>query len=189
MAGDEVELRDEVVWLNGAEQPRVAVEEGYEFWNRDPHLGYWRRERGRRYLEELDGRRAIVHRHNSARAYPASRMPEHPVFGRFGQALLLPGTSRTSSYLCVAGEGARASLYSASHGAGSTIDRFAADSLSGLDPEGRRTLRFRYSAAAPVEVRQLDDRGVDDTLDVLARHDVVRPVARLRPWVRSLSPM
>ena len=134
------------------------------------------------YEEELDGRRAIVHRHNSARAYPASRMREHPVFGRFGQALLLPGTSRTSSYLCVAGEGARASLYSASHGAGSTIDRFAADSLSGLDPEGRRTLRFRYSADAPVGVRQLDDRGVDDTLDVLARHDVVRPVARLRPF-------
>ena len=109
-------------------------------------------------------------------------MRDHPVFGRTGQALLLPGTSRTSSYLCVAGEGARASLYSASHGAGSTIDRFAGQALSGLDPEGRRTLRFRYSGNGPVEVRQLDDRGVDDTLDTLARHDVVRPVARLRPF-------
>jgi RNA-splicing ligase RtcB len=34
----------------------------------------------------------------------------------------------------------------------------------------------------PTEVPQLDDRGVDDVLEVLMSHGVVRPVARLRPF-------
>ena len=95
---------------------------------------------------------------------------------------MLPGTNRTSSYLCVAGEGAVSSVYSASHGAGSAIKQFVADGLSGLDPEGRKTLRFDYSRGEPTDVEQLDDRGVDETLGILRRHDILRPVARLRPF-------
>jgi tRNA-splicing ligase RtcB len=134
------------------------------------------------YEEEVDGENAVVHRHNSARAFPASRMAHHPLFGRIGQPLLLPGTNRTSSYLCVAGEGARESLYSASHGAGSTIKHFVAQGLSGRDPRRRMTLRFDYSNGGPVQIEQLDDRGIDDTLAVLRDHDILRPVARLRPF-------
>jgi tRNA-splicing ligase RtcB (3'-phosphate/5'-hydroxy nucleic acid ligase) len=134
------------------------------------------------YEEQVAGGTAVVHRHNAARAYPASRMRGHPLFGRIGQPLLLPGTSRTSSYLCVAAEGASASLYSASHGAGSNIKDFAAHGLSGPDPHGRVTLRFSYSGNGPAAVPQLDDRGVDETLRILAAHDVLRPIARLRPF-------
>ena len=54
------------------------------------------------YLEEVDGRRAVVHRHNSCRAYPAERMRAGTTFADTGQAVLLPGTNRTSSYLAVA---------------------------------------------------------------------------------------
>lgn len=60
IAFDVVEIRGEELWLNGALQPRVVVEERYEFWNRDDHLGYWRPESGRRFIEELDGRRHEV---------------------------------------------------------------------------------------------------------------------------------
>jgi tRNA-splicing ligase RtcB len=134
------------------------------------------------YEEEIDGDVAVVHRHNAARAYPASRMADHPLFGRIGQPLLLPGTNRTSSYLCVAGEGAHRSVYSVSHGAGSNIKQFAARGLSGRDPRGRSTLRFRYSQPSPTVVEHLDDRGVDETLEILQAHDIARPVARLRPF-------
>jgi hypothetical protein len=134
------------------------------------------------YEEELDGETAVVHRHNAARAYPASRMAHHPVYGRIGQPVLLPGTNRTSSYLCVAGEGARKSLYSASHGAGTTVKNFLVSGLSGRDPGGRVTLRFGYSHQGPTAVEQLDDRGVGDTLSILRDEDVLRPVARLRPF-------
>jgi tRNA-splicing ligase RtcB len=133
------------------------------------------------YEEQIGDERAIVHRHNAARAYPASRMAHHPVFGQIGQPLLLPGTSRTASYLCVAGEGAHKSLYSASHGAGTTVGQFAQSGQSGNDPRGQTTLRFSYSQDEPIAIPQLDDRGVDATLQILRDEDVLRPVARLRP--------
>jgi tRNA-splicing ligase RtcB len=134
------------------------------------------------YEEEIEGERAIVHRHNAARAYPASRMTHHPVFAKIGQPVLVPGTSRTSSFLCVAGEGAHKSLYSASHGAGTTVKQFAEAGLSGRDPHGRSTLRFNYSNGGPTEVEHLDNRGVDEALNILRDEDIVRPVARLRPF-------
>jgi tRNA-splicing ligase RtcB (3'-phosphate/5'-hydroxy nucleic acid ligase) len=133
------------------------------------------------YEEEVDGASAIVHRHNSCRAYPASRMNPNTVFGEVGQATLLPGTSRTSSYLCVADDGASESLYSACHGAGSIISDFADSGRSQLDPRGRTTVRFGYSDEAPSEVPQLDDRGVDEALAILTKNGLSRPVARLRP--------
>ncbi len=133
------------------------------------------------YEEDLDGERAILHRHNSCQAYPASRMAGHPVFGLTGQAILLPGTNRTSSYLCAAAEGAGASLWSACHGAGTMIDDFAARGLSGLDPDHRTTLRYNYRGSEPELVPQLDDRGVDEALGILQGHGIARPVARVRP--------
>ena len=74
---------------------------------------------------------------------------DHPIFGRIGQPLLLPGTNRTSSYLCVAGEGAESSLYSASHGAGSNVKDFAERGLSergsaGQDDAAVPVLRERH---------------------------------------------
>jgi RNA-splicing ligase RtcB len=134
------------------------------------------------YEEEVEGELALVHRHNAARAYPAARMAGHPLFSQTGQPLLLPGTNRTSSYLCVAAERASTSIYSAAHGAGTNVKRFAQQGLSQPDRRGRTTLRFDYSRATPTTVPQLDDRGVDDVLEVLSTNGVVRPVARLRPF-------
>jgi RNA-splicing ligase RtcB len=134
------------------------------------------------YEEELDGEQAIVHRHNAARAFPASKMADHPVFGKTGQPLLVPGTDRTSAYLCVAAEGAHRSLYSVSHGTGSNVESFAERGLSGPDPERRVSLSFDYKGSGPRDVEHLDDRGIDDALSVLTANDIVRPVARLRPF-------
>jgi RNA-splicing ligase RtcB len=133
------------------------------------------------YEEQVGDRPAIVHRHNSCRAYPASRMRPGTAFGSVGQAVLLPGTHRTSSYLCVAGDHPERSLYSACHGAGTVVDKFAADGESGSDRDGHTTLRYRYSGDAPARVPQLDDRGVDAALRILVTHGLVRPVARMRP--------
>jgi len=54
--------------------------------------------------------------------------------------------------------------------------------LSAQDPHARSTLRFRYSGEEPAEVAHLDDRGVDEALGILRSEDVIRPVARLRPF-------
>jgi tRNA-splicing ligase RtcB len=134
------------------------------------------------YEEEVGGRRAFVHRHNACRAYPAAQLRDHPVFASTGQPLLLPGTNRTSSYLCVPEETAHRSLYTACHGTGSIISAFERSGRSGPDPRGRTTARYRYDGAAPAEVPHLDDRGIDEALGILTGHGLVRPVARMRPF-------
>ena len=134
------------------------------------------------YEEEVRGTRAFVHRHNACRAYPAAQMTDHPFFARTGQPLLLPGTNRTSSYLCVPEDTAQRSLYTACHGTGSVISAFERSGRSGPDPLGRMTARYRYDGAAPAEVPHLDDRGVNEALGILTGHGLVRPVARMRPF-------
>jgi RNA-splicing ligase RtcB len=134
------------------------------------------------YEEQVGDHRAVVHRHNSCRAYPASRMAPGTTFAQTGQAVLLPGTHRTSSYLAVAGERSADSLHSACHGAGTVIEQFERSGVSALDPLGRSTLRFRYSDKAPTRTAHLDDNGVNAAMSVLTAHRIVRPVARLRPF-------
>ena len=134
------------------------------------------------YEETIDGRPAFVHRHNAARAWTPELMSGHPAFSETGQPLLVPGTNRTSSFLCVPGTGAHRSLYTACHGTGSIISSFVHKGLSGPDPRNHHTLRYGYSDAAPREVPQLDDRGVDAALGILTGNGLVRPVARLRPF-------
>jgi len=134
------------------------------------------------YEEEVGGTPAYVHRHNSCRAYPATVLAGHPAFAETGQPLLLPGTNRTSSYLCVPADGASRSLYTACHGTGSIISDFQRTGRSGPDPQGHATARYRYDGSSPVDVPHLDDLGVNEALGILAGHGLVRPVARMRPF-------
>jgi tRNA-splicing ligase RtcB len=134
------------------------------------------------YEEDVEGRTAVVHRHNAARIYTREDLPGHPVFGSLGQPLLLPGTNRTASYLCLPGPAARLTLRSAPHGAGATIKSFVTRGISREDGSGRLTRRFGYGGGPPIVVPHLDDRGVDAALSLLVDHDIVRPVVRLRPF-------
>jgi tRNA-splicing ligase RtcB len=133
------------------------------------------------YEERLDGRQVLVHRHNSARALPSARMGRHPL-AVIGQPLLLPGTSQTSSYLCVAGAAAERSLHSVCHGAGTMVADFVARGISQSDPEARATLRFHYTGQPPGWQSHFDDNGVNEALRILSENGLVRPVARMRPF-------
>jgi tRNA-splicing ligase RtcB (3'-phosphate/5'-hydroxy nucleic acid ligase) len=133
------------------------------------------------YEEPVAGGTAVVHRHNACRAYTADMMRPGTTFAETGQAVLLPGTHRTSSYLAVAGDQASASLHSACHGAGTVVSDLVRRGLSAGDPQHRHTRRYRYHDAAPEIASHFDDNGVNAALDVLVRHGLVRPVARMRP--------
>ncbi|MCP4537257.1 MAG: RtcB family protein [Chloroflexi bacterium] len=134
-----------------------------------PHNGVWREQIGERVL--------WVHRHNAARVVPPSRLPAGSVYEGTGHPVLLPGTERTSSYLCASGEGAAHTLHSAGHGAGHTVQALSRP----LDEPARFTRVYGYDDA-PVERRpHWSDDGVDAVLGALAAHDIVRPVIRLRP--------
>jgi RNA-splicing ligase RtcB len=133
------------------------------------------------YEEPVGDISAVVHRHNSCRAFPAEMMTPGTTFADTGQAVLLPGTHRTSSYLAVAGDNAANSLYSACHGAGTVVSDLVNRGVSGNDPLGRKTRRYRYDDTAPADAYHFDDLGVNAALDVLVRHGLVKPVARMRP--------
>ncbi len=133
------------------------------------------------YEEPVKGGTAVVHRHNACRAYPAEMMPAGTTFATTNQAVLLPGTHRTSSYLAVAGDSSASSLHSACHGAGSVVSGMVRRGLSAEDPQHRRTRRYRYDDGAPTDAAHYDDNGVNAALGVLVRHGLVTPVARMRP--------
>jgi tRNA-splicing ligase RtcB (3'-phosphate/5'-hydroxy nucleic acid ligase) len=134
------------------------------------------------YEEDVDGEAAIVHRHNACRVFPADERRDHPVFGTIGQPLLVPGTGRTSSYVCIPGEHAGRALNSVCHGAGSVVGRFARRGISADSPAGGSTLRFTYRSGSPVRVPHLDDAGIDAVVELLRDRGIARPVVRLRPF-------
>ena len=133
------------------------------------------------YEELVNGAPALVHRHNASRAYPGSMMDPATTFAVTGQAVLVPGTDRTSSYLCVAGDHAERSLYSACHGAGTMVADFEARGLSDRHPSGLTTLEFGYDGGGATAKPHIDDRGVDEALAILTTNGLASPVARMRP--------
>jgi RNA-splicing ligase RtcB len=134
------------------------------------------------YEEEANGEAAIVHRHNACRIFPASERRDHPVFGTIGQPLLVPGTGRTSSYVCIPGEHPERGLNSICHGAGSVVGQFARRGISTESAAGGSTLRFTYRPESPARVPHLDDAGIDAVVGLLRDRGIARPVVRLRPF-------
>jgi tRNA-splicing ligase RtcB len=143
---------------------------------RDPPCMLWDAPHNSIRQERIDGQELWVHRHNAARALPPSQVPAGSPFAYTGQPVLLPGTDRTSSYLCVAGEGAVHTLHSVDHGAGHSA-LLLASPLS----HGPTTRLYTY-ANGLAEIRpHLSDTGLDAVLAVLHEYDVAHPVVRLRP--------
>lgn len=126
--------------------------------------------------ETVKGQDLWVHRHNAARVVPPSKMPADSPFVRTGHPVLLPGTDRTSSYLCVTGEGVAHTLHSVNHGAGRSALQLGCPLNNGA-----ATRLYTYERG-PTKIRpHLSDDGLEEVLAVLQAHDIARPVARLRP--------
>ena len=117
-----------------------------------------------------------VHRHNAARVAPPSDLAADSPYRGTGQPVLLPGTERIVSYLCVGGAGAADTLYSACHGAGEL-----AGQLGRAQPGAATTRVYGYDGAAPVERPHLSDDGVTAVVATLHDADVAHPIVRLRP--------
>jgi tRNA-splicing ligase RtcB len=149
------------VWGATVDPPRLVYDA--------PHNGVWQERIGEQVL--------WVHRHNAVRVTPPSRLPVGSAYGRTGHPVLLPGTERTSSYLCAGGEGAANSLHSAGHGAGHTVQALSHP----LDESTRFTRVYGYDNALVEHRPHWSDDGVDAVLGALVAHDIARPVVRLRP--------
>jgi len=138
-------------------------------------------------LEVYDGRELCVHRKGATRAFPAGS-PDLPADHRdVGQAVFIPGSMGTSSYV-LAGEQAsmERSFGTTCHGAGRRMSRTAARKEMG-GAELRRQLE-----AQGIVVRCPSNKGlaeeapfaykdVERVVDVVEQAGLARRVAQLRP--------
>ena len=135
------------------------------------------------YEEPVGEAPAVVHRHNSCRAYPAEMMPAGTTFAtdRSGGA----AARHAPHVLATSRSPGRTSAAQPALGLPRRRDRglrpVVRRGLSDTDPEGRSTLRFRYTDAAPTGRPHFDDNGVNAALGVLVGNGLVTPVARMRP--------
>jgi tRNA-splicing ligase RtcB (3'-phosphate/5'-hydroxy nucleic acid ligase) len=138
-------------------------------------------------LERHGGRELCVHRKGATRAFPAGS-PEIPAAHRdVGQAVFIPGSMGTASYVLAGEPGAmERSFGTTCHGAGRVLSRTAARKRIG-GGELRRQLE-----AEGITVRSASDKGlaeeapfaykdVERVVDVVARAGLARRVVRLRP--------
>ena len=136
------------------------------------------------YEEEVDGRPAIVHRHNACRAFPAERMSDHPDL-RSRPANPSCSRARTGPppiSVC-AEDGAGTSLHSACHGCGETIRQFASQRAARTSTRlAGRPFASATPTPRPNRSGTWTTAGSNDTLTSSSTNRLVRPVARLRPF-------
>jgi len=138
-------------------------------------------------LEVYEGRELCVHRKGATRAFPAGS-PDVPAAHReVGQAVFIPGSMGTASYVLAGEPGSiERSFGTTCHGAGRLLSRTGARKRIG-GAELRRELE-----AKGIVVRSPSNKGlaeeapfaykdVERVVDVVERAGLARRVARLRP--------
>lgn len=68
--------------------------------------------------EEHFGKKVMVHRSNTSRAYGPEKMTSHPLYKETGEPVFIPSSMATDAYLCVGTDRNQESFFSAPHGTG-----------------------------------------------------------------------
>ncbi len=134
-------------------------------------------------LEEVDGKKAWVHRKGATRAFPAN----HPAlantpFAETGHPILLPGNPKQGSVVMVADSGAKRSLFSVNHGAGRALGRRAAIktlSQRDIDAEFARRDILTNCRCYPRDEAPAAYKDFREVLKSVELAGLARPVARL----------
>ena len=138
-------------------------------------------------LERHGGRELCVHRKGATRAFPAGSLEIPAAHREVGQAVFIPGSMGTASYVLAGEPGAlERSFGTTCHGAGRQLSRTGARKKIG-GAELRRQLE-----AQGIVVRSPSNKGlaeeapfaykdVDRVVDVVERARLARRVAKLRP--------
>jgi tRNA-splicing ligase RtcB len=137
---------------------------------------------------EIDGvnKKVFIHRKGATRAFPPGH-PEIPSSHRkVGQAIILPGSMGTASYLLVGTEAAKETFYSTAHGAGRVQSRSGAlRSLRGeqvkADLEKRGILVKAASWKVIAEEAPQVYKEIDEVAKVSDEAGIGKKVVRLVP--------
>lgn len=136
--------------------------------------------------ETIDGKEYFVHRNGAARALPASYYPNHPVFSKTGQPVLLPSSLGRPSFLCAAKKGCKDAYYSTCHGAGRLIDRgearekFDAQSMF-AELESVNMKVYDYGRGKAQEEAPGSFKNAEHILKTMSDNGIAEPVAKMRP--------
>jgi tRNA-splicing ligase RtcB len=136
--------------------------------------------------EKVENENYWVHRHNALRIAPNSELDHNPVFSKYGHPLILPGTDRTSTYICMRGSKTEKSLNSIDHGFGNLIYPVL---LSGNYKTKKLTSKmYNYTKNGFIENALINDNQLWDTIQYLESEEILKPVARLRPLATLKGP-
>ena len=136
--------------------------------------------------ETIDGKEYFVHRNGAAKALPPSHYPNHPVFSKTGQPVLLPSSLGRSSFLCAAKKGCQDAYYSTCHGAGRLMDRgearekFDAKSMF-AELEKVNMKVYDYGKGKAQEEAPDSFKNVEQVLKTMSDNGIAEPVAKMRP--------
>ena len=137
---------------------------------------------------EVDGKKMklIIHRKGATRAFP----PHHPElpekYKETGQAVLIPGTMGTASYVCVGTEKSKEAFYTVNHGAGRTMSRRQATrTISGKEVmkalEKKGIIVRCYSLRGLAEEAPLAYKDIENVVEIVHNAGLSRKVAKLKP--------
>ena len=138
-------------------------------------------------LETHDGREVCVHRKGATRAFPAGSPDVPPAHRGVGQAVFIPGSMGTWSYVLAGEPGSLGRSFGTTcHGAGRVLSRTGArKKIEGA--ELRRQLEERGIVVRSPSNKGLAEeapfayKDVERVVDVVERAGFARRVARLRP--------
>ena len=136
--------------------------------------------------ETIDGKEYFAHRNGAARALPPEYFPDHPVFSRTGQPVLLPSSLGRPSFLCAAKKGCADTYYSTCHGAGRLMDRgearekFDAKSMF-TELESVNMKVYDYGRGKAQEEAPGSFKNAEHVLKTMADNGIAEPVAKMRP--------
>lgn len=126
------------------------------------------------------------HRHNSCRIQPKEYYNDHPAFSKTGQPILIPGTNRHSSFLCVAGDQFERSLNTIDHGFGKLLMGQVNNTAENVNLGSSKLFYYQKDAYEPIRL-QVDSVNISE-LKRLEKMGILKPVARLRPFATLKGP-
>ncbi|HET6202853.1 MAG TPA: RtcB family protein [Planctomycetota bacterium] len=132
------------------------------------------------------GRRYWVHRHGASHPVPPGAGVPDPALADLGQPVPLAGCLGMDSYVCLPLPGIDRTFHSGPHGAGRVISK--GDAAAQFDPAevesevrdmGVRLYRYHSDNIAGQAPRSF--KNVARVVGAMTRHDLLRPVVRLKP--------
>lgn len=140
-------------------------------------------------LEEHEGKKLLVHRKGSTRAFGPGRKEIPEKYREIGQPVLVGGTMGTCSFILHGTEkGMKETFGSAIHGAGRSMSRYKAkskwraeDVLASLKKRG--IVVKGHSLKGVAEEAPGAYKDVEKVVDVMHESDIARKVVRVRPLI------